>query len=651
MSLPHTFFIGRGGAEDALTVDQVFSTTVYTGNDSEKSIVNGIDLANEGGLVWIKNRGIAFNHQLFDTVRGATKGLSSNSISTTNTDAQTLKSFNSNGFTLGSGAAVNNSSTNVSWSFRKAPKFMTIVQYSGNGASSERSISHDLGGDVGAIFVKRIDTDDNWYVGCWKGKAHNNGWKLNLTDSVSTYGYFGTTAPTASTFHVSSFNGANASGGTYIAYLFADNSSEDAADRMIKCGKYTGNGNYTTGNYVDVGFEPQFILQKAASTSGHWAIIDTMRGWEVNTGNKPRIRANVNNAESLSGSGLALTGNSGFTIFDSDSAINGNGQEYIYMAVRAPMMAEIKDATKLFALQYARAAQDGVKPEYRSGFPVDMRLTGYLSGGSSSYAAIGSRKTGKKYMATSGIAQEGDWSAQTWDYMNGFMNTAAGSTNTTLLSYMWRRAKGYFDVTTHTGTGSATTFPHSLGVPSEMIWCKRRDGSGQWAVYHAGNTASPATQYLNLSITNATNTSSASWNNTAPTSTVFSVGTAGGSTNDNNEKFICYHFASLAGVSKLGSYVGNGTANSGDSQNISCGFSSGARFVLIKKTSAAGHWTLFDTVRGIGSGNDPLLRLNNQDANVTYFSSLAPLSSGFTVQASASDLNDNGANYIFYAIA
>jgi len=330
MSLPHTFFIGRGGGS-SLKVEDVFSTDVYTGNETEKTIVNGIDLANEGGLVWAKNRVISFNHRLFDTVRGVGKYLSSNSTSSEGTEAQSLKSFNSNGFTLGSDSAANHSSATVAWSFRSAPKFMTIVQYAGNGASSERSISHDLDGDVGAIFVKRTDTADNWYVGCWKGMPQNNGWKLNLPDTVSTYGYFGTTAPTASTFHVSSFNGANASGGTYIAYIFADNSSESVADRLISCGSYSGNGS-STGPVINVGFQPQFIFYKCATASENWEIIDNVRGTTTNGADKV-MRVNYSNAE-INTQRVNFLSN-GWQPKDSGRHINGSGQTYIYMAIRA----------------------------------------------------------------------------------------------------------------------------------------------------------------------------------------------------------------------------------------------------------------------------------------------------------------------------
>jgi hypothetical protein len=136
------------------------------------------------------------------------------------------------------------------------------------------------------------------------------------------------------------------------------------------------------------------------------------------------------------------------------------------------------------------------------------------------------------------------------------------------------------------------------------------------------------------------------WDDSDPTSTSFTVGTFN-DVNRSGGTHIAYLFASLDGVSKVGSYTGNGS-----SQTINCGFTTGARFILIKRTDATGDWYVWDTARGIVSGDDPFLKLNNTDAEVTNDDSVDPESSGFIVnQTSTTNVNVNGGSYIFLAIS
>jgi hypothetical protein len=188
-----------------------------------------------------------------------------------------------------------------------------------------------------------------------------------------------------------------------------------------------------------------------------------------------------------------------------------------------------------------------------------------------------------------------------------------------------------------------------------MMWIKNRDDQyNDWEVYVSGIThlsvngsdpdsygSNPAT--LRLNKTDAPNFSmSGTWNHTHPTSSVFTLGDTS-STNGNGEDLIAYLFATLAGVSKVGSFTGTTS-----DQTIDCGFSSGARFVLIKLVSGSGDWVFWDSTRGIVSGNDPYLLLNSTAAEVTNTDFIDSHSSGFTVTAS---YQNNLSKYIFYAIA
>ena len=153
---------GSGAGDNPVYVDDVFSTDLWTGNGGTQSIVNGVDLSGEGGLVWIKNREQTYSHYLTDTERGATKQLSSDSNGSEVTSSARITAFNNNGFTLGGNAATNGNTRGiVGWTFRKQEKFFDIVTYTGNGTAG-RTISHNLNSVPGMIIVKRTSATENW---------------------------------------------------------------------------------------------------------------------------------------------------------------------------------------------------------------------------------------------------------------------------------------------------------------------------------------------------------------------------------------------------------------------------------------------------------------------------------------------------------
>ena len=166
MSFFHNnILIGASGGSDPIYVDDVFSTFLYAGNDTARSIVNGIDLSGEGGLVWTKARNANAQNTFYDTERGTNNGISSNTQNAQSAfGSGTLNAFNSNGFTLGTSGVSNDSAENYcSWTFRKCPGFFDVVTWTGNGTSG-RTISHNLGSVPGSIWVKRTSASDNWWV-------------------------------------------------------------------------------------------------------------------------------------------------------------------------------------------------------------------------------------------------------------------------------------------------------------------------------------------------------------------------------------------------------------------------------------------------------------------------------------------------------
>jgi hypothetical protein len=635
-------------------ITDVFSTYLYEGNNTNpRTITNGIDLAGEGGMVWIKQRTATNWHVLSDTERGTNSRLSSNETSAAGSGVVTA--FNSNGFNVNDSGQVNFSGDYVSWTFRKAPKFFDVVTYTGDGVAG-RTISHNLGSAPGMVVIKRTDTGNDpynsWRVAHIEGNtltaldldttsdASSTPWLLWSDSSTATSAY-AASGQTDAHFTVGSHASVNGSGGQFVAYIFAHNDGDggfgpDGSD-IIKCGSYTGNGS-NAGPEIDLGFEPQWLMVKKTNGVGGWVLIDTMRGFTNNAPtDDPWLRADGPGAESFDYLATPLA--SGFQITRSSNIVNTSGGNYIYMAIRRGPLAPPTAATEVFAIDVGDST-DG----FISNFEVDMALhkrVSYID-----YNKIASRLTQGKYLITSETSSETSNSNYTFDSNIGW-GTSMGTLSNEY-SWMWKRAPGYFDVVAYTGTNIAgLTINHNLGVVPEMIWVKNRSASEYWAVYHKdlnGGT-NPSHYFLRLNTTDVETDYNEIWNDTEPTATQFTVGQQG-VVNGSGTNHIAYLFASLPGISKVGSYSGNGS-----SQNIDCGFTSGARFVLIKKTNSAANWILFDSARGIVSGNDPYLFLNTTSAEGTGYDLLDPYASGFTIASGDATINASGDSYIFYAIA
>jgi hypothetical protein len=634
-----------GNAGEAVYVDDVFSTYLYDGVAGPLTITNNINLVDEGGLVWIKKRDGTSNHALFDTERGARKYLSSNTTASEITDNVSLDFFRTYGFILGSSSVVSNSGNFTSWTFRKQPGFFDVVTYTGDGTSN-RNISHSLDSAPGAILIKRTDSASStaWMVWHRSGSPQSGtyGLMLNYTNGWGNIGadIWGTSGPnmTSTTFSVGNYSDVNASGGTYVAYLFAHDAQEfgtDSDESIIKCGSYTGNGS-TTGPVIDLGFEPQWVMIKNISFANDWWVFDSMRGI-TSGGADSSLRANLSSAENTGTNALKVTA-TGFQLENSGGDYNGNTQNYIYVAIRRPHKpAEEFAATDLFALQETTTSG---APLYNSSFPVDMGW--YRFNTSSDAMNVGTRLLQGTKLETSSTSAESTSSQFAFDYSNGWNSNANAYTN--IIGYMFRRAPGFFDVVAYTGNSTVRTINHNLGVTPKLAISKSRDDATNWWVYaeFLGDT-----NYLRLNLTSAVGSAGSNylWGSTW-TDTLFSVGAYSG-INFSGYDYICYLFGDVSGISKVGSYTGTGS-----DVDVNCGFTSGARFVLVKRTDSTGDWYVWDSVRGIVAGNDPYLLLNSTAAQVTSTDYIDPLSSGFTITSSApAALNTSGGTYIFLAIA
>jgi hypothetical protein len=247
---------------------------------------------------------------------------------------------------------------------------------------------------------------------------------------------------------------------------------------------------------------------------------------------------------------------------------------------------------------------------------------------------------GRYYLRTDGTNAEGDSTVALgydWTLQNSVENNVDGGFPH--IFYNWKRAPGFFDVVAYEGDNTVgKVISHNLGVAPEMIWTKLRDSATDWVVWHSalGNN-----EFLKLNTSDAkgSNNTGAGW---LPTSTTFNADYYMGPGANYATNQIAYLFASLPGISKVGSFTHTINVDT----SVDCGFTSGARFVLIKRTDSTSNWYVFDTARGIASGSDKALFLDNTNAEQTA-DWLEPSSSGFIVNGP----NWNSGSYIFYAIA
>jgi hypothetical protein len=630
-------------------VDDVFSTYLYRGDGSARTVVNDIDLDGEGGLVWFKNREDGTrSHSLFDTETDPTGQyyLISNTTGALNNTGASQLTYNSDGFTIANGFQWNgNGNDMVSWTFRKQPGFFDVVTYTGDGTNN-RQIPHSLGSTPGMVICKGLDVVSTWAVK-HRSMPTNEG-QLNSNAAFNAFGNFPSSYSgfTDSVFTVNAGGSTNVNGYQYVAYLFAHDAQEfgtDGDESIIKCGSYTGNGN-NDGPESDLGWEPQYLLVKSVTEgTSLWFTFDEMRGFNASVEDF-FLAADESTAERSFNSGylgvdFGEPTATGFKIKCSSANVNAVNETYIYMAIRRPHKpASEFAATDLF--NTVQGASSTANPGFNLGIAPDMAWEKLRNGSGGNY--IGSRMTGTNYMFTDSNAAEAQSSAITWDYMNGWVDYFSGMDGYN--AWGFKRAPGFFDVVAYTGDGtSGRAISHNLRVVPEMIWLKNRSDAGggaNWTV--ALSTTAPSEGALNNN-----NGFAAYGNVTAFATSTFTLLNGAQEINQSSKNYIAYLFATVAGISKVGSYTGTG-----NDLNVDCGFSAGARFILIKRTDATGDWYYWDSLRGIVAGNDPYLLLNTTAAQVTNTDYIDPLASGFTVTSSApAALNASGGTYIFLAIA
>jgi hypothetical protein len=525
-------------------------------------------------LVWIKSRGSTHEHILFDTIRGATKNLTSVTSAAEWTNTGGLTAFEPDGFKLGSWNDVNSSSYEyVSWGWdmgnttatntsgsissqvRANPTYgQSIVSYTGTGANA--TVGHGLTSAPEMMIIKRRSSSQSWFVyhDGIASDAQTDAIKLNSSDAAfDDDSAWNDTAPTNALFSLGSSGGVNQSSGTYIAYCF------HSVSGYSKFGTYTGNAS-TTGPSVTTGFRPAFLMVKKSSDTGSWLIVDATRNPLGLT--TLRLNADTTGAEDSSADNNVEFTNTGFQIKTSSGGWNASGQSFIYMAFAGGM--------------------DSI----------------------STYNTDGSIDTRVKASTTYGQ------SIVSW--------------------------KG-------TGSGSSPTVGHGLNSAPEFVVVKHRDAVGAWVAQHEYDT----TKYFQMQDVDAASTGATVFDNTAPTSSVFTINATNAVTNQSGGDYIAYCWHSVSGYSKIDSYSGNGSTTG---PTITTGFR--PAFILIKSTELDS-WFVFDTTRSPGP-NPINIYLNPDDASdesTTSNANIDILDTGFQLKTSHEVFNENGTTYIYMAFA
>ena len=650
-----------------------FEVVTYKGTGASKSISS---LSFSPSFVWIKRYDASADHFLtFEKIETG-KQWSTNSCSGRTFNTDMITSFDSNGFTLGSNQNVNlldgffvaycfninegvgvantdgSQNSNVEVNDKTKISFIT---YSGTGFTT--TVGHGLGVVPEFLFTRDTNNPSCWWIWHKDFPFASNYLQFSSSSLNSDTSIWNNTVPDSSVFNLGNDANVNGSGRAFMAFAMA------SVDGFSKVSSYTGNGS-TNGPVVNTGFQPAFIMVKGSTVASQWNIIDNKR--DTTNPASHKLYANLSNAEAISDSLNFLS--NGFEIITTDGGYNANGDTYIYIAFAgdesstAPVLAD-SFANKLYTGTGSTQSITGLgfSPNYvwmkqttfvdnhynmdsvrGAAFRIHSNLTAAQNGPDTN--RFTSFDTDGFTIGSDPSVNQSGSGFVTWNWKANPVPTI--NTDGTIQSIVSANQAAGFSIVKYTGNGvNASTVGHGLSSEPEVIIIKSTTFASFWAVYNKYNTGSsgnPETEYVRLNSTNATATTSVYWGNTAPTSSVFSIGTDT-DVNKSGETNIAYCFTSISGFSKMGSYTGDGTTT----KTITTGFQ--PNFVLIKITDGADNWVILDSARG-GSKN---LKPNSDAAEATESgTNVEFISTGFKLIGSGPGLgqvNGNGNDYIYMA--
>ena len=653
------------------SVDGFSSFGSYTGNGSTDGPI--IETGFEPAMVILKRTDTADSWYIYDNKRDLTNPKYHLLLPDTNNSEfvnQTTYAldFLSNGFQIKNTAIANSSGgTYIYMAFAADPdteappvaKSFSTITYTGNGTS----LDLDTGFKPGLIWTKPRSYADNnqlwdivrgagWTVYSNSTNAENPTIRL---DGVSSFNDDG--------FSIGNWNNINVNGSTYVAWAWKadDNEPTITGGPAVAAYKFEDNSNDVAGNYngsdVNMTYTSSGKFNKAAVFNGTNGYITLPNGsftfndfslsvWIYPT-TSTGLRMIFENYEATSGSkGISTRLNSDNTVnlqaYNSDVA----GNRYVMSTTTTVTTNQWNHLVFVLSKTYGqgRIFINGEEASYASG-----REYGPFSFYSNAPSTIGATR---HLYASGGYEYPFVGRMDQMRFFNGVLSDAdvtalyaeASSDNDNLgfveaaSSIVSANANAGFSIVKYKGGGVAgQKIPHGLSAAPEMIIIKNLDDIDKWAVYHS---AIGATKFLVLNETALAVTSSAYWNNTAPTSTVFTVGATPPVNSPNNENYIAYCFHSVAGYSKFGSYTGTGSTG-----NSVTGLGFQPDWIMIKNISISGqNWTIYDSVRG----GTVFLQANNTGVEATG-RDISFDSNGFTVNNTDSNTNGNGNTMIYMA--
>ena len=318
-----------------------FNTKLYTGNGTDNHAITGVGF--QPDFVWFKDRDASNDHSLYDAVRGATKRLKSDQNAAESTQSDGLKSFDSDGFTLGThGGSNGNNNDYASWNWKangsgsantdgsinttstsvNTTAGFSISKYTGN-QTNGATVGHGLGAVPKMIIIKNLNDAEHWTVYHHKLPTGNQLY-LNLTNGQNDDAseYYDTT-PTSSVFTLGNSDRTNNVNIPYIAYCFAEKAG------YSKFGSYIGNGN-NDGTFVYTGFKPAWVMIKKTTGDG-WQMFDNKRDPYNAAYHRIEADSNAGDYTGLSAGWIDMVSN-GFKVRYNGGGVGSDGVSYIYMA-------------------------------------------------------------------------------------------------------------------------------------------------------------------------------------------------------------------------------------------------------------------------------------------------------------------------------
>jgi len=662
----------------AIVPSEHFGIKAYTGNGSTQNIT-GVGF--QPDLVWLKEREGTNPQNVWDSSRGAGKLLVTSTTAAESGNAgDLLGSFDADGFQVNRNYDVHTAYDNTNYSGSKYIAWcwkanggttssnsngsitstvqanddagFSIVQYDGN-VTAGATIGHGLSAAPDLIILtNRTRTGYGWLV-YHSGVGATKAFALNNTDAVYTgTAYFNDTAPTSTVFSLGSDTFGNSSGYPYIAYCWRN------VDGYSKFDSYTGNGD-TFGPIIETGFEVGWLIIKRVDSGDNWLLFDNVRHGPTN--NNLGLIPNSNAAESAGnlGNGFTFLSN-GFQVVSSDSGVNANSGEYVYMAFATDPDTVAPTLADSFNIRTYTGDGNSGNSHSGLGFSPDLVWMKGRSQQDNHYWQDSVRGASLRIYSNSTAAEyAADTNRFTSFDSDGFTvgsDNSVNMSNETYVTWCWKandddastindngsidsitsvNANAGFSVIKYTGNGSGgATIGHGLSSAPEVTIIKKTSDTEDW-YYQSEEQLGGWNKNLRLNTSESESTSTTLV--TGVSATLITLGTST-AVNGSSTDYIVYCWHSVSGYSKISSYSGTG------SSNAITGLGFQPDWIMIKEVDGTDSWEILDSVRGANK----VVYANGDNAEGTSSNFTSFDSDGFTV-SSATSVNESGKEYIYTA--